>query len=68
MPMKRLDGFEGANGTFCASEEDAIASILAGVEWGQIHSALADNGDINVSRIRAAILRAAEIIQKKKRK
>lgn len=50
--MKKLSGFEGANGSFCATEVDAIASVLGAAGASMVIRAIGTNCDIDQSYVR----------------
>ncbi len=63
--MKKLSGYEGAHGNFRETQEDAASEIIGAAGWGDAKSAISGgNIDINVVRLRDAILWAADAIRK----
>lgn len=61
--MKPVQAYEGHDGNLVRGKEAAIAEIIGEATWGDVRSAMGQNQDINIIRLRVAILEAAAIIR-----
>jgi len=66
--MKPITCYEGAHGNLKKSQEAAVCDIIAAAGCGTVASAIGSNNDIEVVRVREAILWAADKIRKRKPK
>lgn len=63
---KQVTAFESRHGSLVKDKRVAIEQIIAGCGLGEVSAALGDNGDVEVNRLRDAILEAAQIIKSRK--
>lgn len=66
--MSRIQAFEGAGCKLHRYEEDAVVDIIFAAGQGTVRAVLTTNDQTYQPELRDAILRAAEILKKPKRK